>query len=65
MSSSSPWHDVRQSSIPITEGWNMNKLNVKALALVGGIIGAIWGFVDGAIAGAIIAWVYNAVASKS
>lgn len=25
----------------------------------GGILGAIWGFVDGAIAGVVIAWVYN------
>ncbi len=28
---------------------------------LGGIIGAIWGFVDGAIGGAIIAFVYNIV----
>ena len=26
---------------------------------LGGIIGAIWGFIDGAICGAIIAWIYN------
>ncbi len=26
---------------------------------LGGIIGALWGFVDGAIGGALIAWVYN------
>ena len=32
---------------------------------LGGIVGAIWGFFDGAIAGAIIAWVYNAVAKKT
>ena len=25
----------------------------------GGIIGGIWGFLDGAIAGAVIAWIYN------
>jgi hypothetical protein len=31
---------------------------------LGGIIGGIWAFVDGAIAGAIIAWVYNLVAKK-
>jgi hypothetical protein len=31
---------------------------------LGGIIGAIWGFVDGAIGGAIIAFVYNMVAGK-
>jgi hypothetical protein len=28
----------------------------------GGIIGAVWAFLDGAVAGAIIAWVYNRVA---
>ena len=32
--------------------------------LLGGIIGAVWGFLDGAVAGAIIAWVYNAVAKE-
>lgn len=31
---------------------------------VGGIIGAIWGLVDGAIAGGIIAWVYNVATGK-
>ncbi|MCL7414051.1 MAG: bacteriophage holin [ANME-2 cluster archaeon] len=31
---------------------------------IGGIIGALWGFVDGAIAGAIIALIYNAVVRK-
>ena len=31
---------------------------------VGGIVGAIWGFIDGAIAGVIIAWVYNVVPRK-
>jgi hypothetical protein len=30
----------------------------------GGIVGAVWGFIDGAVAGAIIAWVYNSVAKK-
>ena len=29
---------------------------------LGGIIGAVWGFIDGAIGGAIIAFVYNAIA---
>ena len=33
-------------------------------SFVGGIIGGIWAFIDGAIAGAIIAWVYNKVATK-
>ncbi len=28
-------------------------------SFLGGIIGAIWGFIDGAVAGAIIAYVYN------
>jgi hypothetical protein len=31
---------------------------------LGGVIGAVWGFFDGAVAGAIIAWVYNGVAKK-
>ena len=31
---------------------------------LGGIIGAIWGFVDGAIGGVIIALVYNVIARK-
>lgn len=35
-----------------------------APTFLGGIIGAIWGFVDGAIGGAIIALVYNAVVRK-
>ncbi len=30
--------------------------------LLGGIVGAIWGFVDGAIAGLLIAIIYNAAA---
>lgn len=29
---------------------------------LGGIVGALWAFVDGAIAGALIAVIYNAVA---
>jgi hypothetical protein len=35
-----------------------------APSFLGGIIGAIWGFVDGAIGGAIIAFVYNKIAKK-
>jgi len=31
---------------------------------LGGIIGAIWGFVDGAIGGLLIATVYNAVTKR-
>jgi len=31
---------------------------------LGGIIGAIWGFIDGAIGGLIIAVIYNAVTKK-
>jgi hypothetical protein len=31
---------------------------------VGGIIGAVWAFIDGVIAGAVIAWVYNRTAGK-
>jgi len=33
-------------------------------SFLGGIIGAVWAFVDGAIGGAIIAMVYNALARK-
>ncbi|KYK27153.1 hypothetical protein AYK26_00470 [Euryarchaeota archaeon SM23-78] len=33
-------------------------------SFLGGIIGALWGFVDGAIGGAIIALVYNWVVKK-
>lgn len=28
---------------------------------LGGIIGAVWGFIDGAVVGAIIAFVYNMI----
>lgn len=35
-----------------------------APTFTGGIIGAIWGFIDGAVGGAIIAYVYNGVARK-
>lgn len=31
---------------------------------LGGIVGAIWGFIDGALGGAIIALVYNAIVRK-
>lgn len=31
---------------------------------LGGIIGAIWGFIDGAVGGAIIAFVYNIATKK-
>ena len=31
-------------------------------SFLGGIVGALWAFVDGAIAGALIALIYNAVA---
>jgi hypothetical protein len=31
---------------------------------LGGVIGAVWGFIDGAIAGAVIAWIYNIAAAK-
>jgi len=36
-----------------------------APTFLGGIIGAIWGFFDGAIGGAVIAFVYNAIAKKN
>lgn len=29
---------------------------------LGGIIGGVWAFVDGAVAGAIFAWLYNSFA---
>ncbi len=35
-----------------------------APTFLGGIIGAVWGFFDGAIGGAIIALVYNLFAKK-
>jgi len=31
--------------------------------LLGGIIGAAWGFMDGAVSGLLIAWVYNKIIS--
>lgn len=33
-------------------------------SFIGGVIGALWGFIDGAIGGAIIAFVYNMVIRK-
>ncbi|HJO92796.1 MAG TPA: bacteriophage holin [Victivallales bacterium] len=33
-------------------------------SFIGGIIGAIWGFFDGAIAGILIAFIYNRVSRK-
>ncbi len=33
-----------------------------APSFIGGIIGALWGFADGAIAGALVALLYNAFA---
>jgi hypothetical protein len=30
----------------------------------GSVIGFFWGFVDGVISGAILAWLYNMIASK-
>jgi hypothetical protein len=52
-------------------GWGVNFVDVMSSmyigykpSFLGGIIGAIWAFVDGAIGGAIIAVVYNAFARK-
>lgn len=52
-------------------GWGTKIVEVMSSLYIGfgpsvqgGIIGAIWGFFDGAIGGAIIACVYNAVAGK-
>ncbi len=33
-------------------------------SFLGGIIGALWGFLDGAVAGIIIAWLYNMIAGN-
>lgn len=44
-------------------GTSMGKLGVVyfgyTYSWLGGIIGLIWGFVDGLISGAIFAWLYN------
>jgi hypothetical protein len=52
-------------------GWGTKVVEVTsslyigfAPSFLGGIIGAIWGFFDGAIGGAIIAFVYNVVAER-
>lgn len=52
-------------------GWGTRLVEVMssvyigyAPCFVGGIIGALWGFFDGAVGGLIIALVYNAVARK-
>ena len=52
-------------------GWSIKFVEVMSSVYVGlkptflgGIIGALWGFIDGAIGGAIIAIVYNAVTKK-
>jgi len=52
-------------------GWGTKFVEMMASVYIGftptffgAVIGAIWGFVDGAIGGAIIAFVYNAIARK-
>lgn len=35
-----------------------------APSFVGGIIGAVWAFVDGIIGGAALAWLYNRLAKR-
>ena len=52
-------------------GWGREMVTVLASlylgyapTFLGGIIGAVWAFIEGAIAGAIIAWLYNMVAQK-
>lgn len=52
-------------------GWGVKVVEVLssvyigfAPTFLGGIIGAIWGFIDGAIGGVIIAFVYNVIARK-
>jgi len=34
------------------------------LSILGGIIGGIWGFFDGAIGGFLFAWLYNKFSNK-
>ena len=29
--------------------------------LLGGLMGAVWGFFDGAVSGLLIAWIYNTI----
>ncbi len=52
-------------------GWGIKFVEIIASvyigfapSFIGGIIGAIWGFFDGAIGGAIIAFVYNTVEGR-
>jgi len=52
-------------------GWGIKFVEIIASvyigfapSFIGGIIGAIWGFFDGAIGGAIIAFVYNTIAER-
>jgi len=52
-------------------GWGVKVVEVISSVYIGfsptffgGIIGAAWGFIDGAIGGAIIALVYNAIVRK-
>ena len=47
-------------------GWGAGMVNVMSSvyigygpSFVGGIIGGVWAFFDGAIGGAILAWIYN------
>lgn len=51
--------------------WGVNIVNLMGdiyigyeASFLGGIIGAIWAFVDGFIFGFLIAWVYNLVCKK-
>ncbi|MGB2768459.1 MAG: bacteriophage holin [Candidatus Zixiibacteriota bacterium] len=52
-------------------GWGTRVVEVMssvyigyAPCFVGGLIGALWGFLDGAVGGLIIALVYNAIARR-
>jgi len=52
-------------------GWSVKFVEVMGSAYIGfepsflgGIIGAFWGFVDGAVGGFVIAVIYNAIAKK-
>jgi hypothetical protein len=36
-----------------------------APTVLGGIIGGVWGFLDGLVSGALFAWVYNSISARA
>jgi hypothetical protein len=53
-------------------GWSVKFVEIMGsvyigyeATFVGGIIGALWGFLDGAVGGLIIALIYNAIAKQN